>query len=187
MISPSDHAASPKPPSLPGPKRSDRWQPLRSGVLNLYRFDYEEFHYEDGRLLLRGNNGSGKSRVLALQLPFLLDGEVSPARVEPDGDPAKRIEWNLLMGRHPDRTGYTWIEFGRREADGTLHFLTLGCGLRAVAGQSGLHSHWFFITSQRIGRDLFLQTAQHTPLGRDRLAEAIGGAGRVILKVKDYR
>ena len=181
-------SAAPSPPvTLPAPKRTDRWQPLRSGVLNLYRYDYEEFHYEDGRLLLRGNNGSGKSRVLALQLPFLLDGEVSPARVEPDGDPAKRIEWNLLMGRHADRTGYTWIEFGRRDADGTLHFLTLGCGLRAVAGHSGLHSRWFFVTPQRIGRDLFLQTAQRTPLNRERLADALGTTGRIILKVEDYK
>lgn len=171
---------------LPTPRR-ERWQPLRSGVLNLYRYDYEEFHYEDGRLLLRGNNGSGKSRVMALQLPFLLDAEVSPARVEPDGDQAKRIEWNLLMGRHPDRTGYTWIEFGRRDADGSDHFLTLGCGMRAVAGQSGLHSRWFFVTPQRIGRDVFLQTAQRQPLGRDRLQEAIGDAGRVYVKADEYR
>jgi uncharacterized protein (TIGR02680 family) len=173
--------------SLPEPTRVGRWQPLRSGVLNLYRYDYEEFHFEDGRLLLRGNNGSGKSRVLALQLPFLLDGEVSPGRVEPDGDIAKRIEWNLLMGRHSDRTGYTWIEFGRRDADGTVHFITLGCGLRAVAGQSGLHSRWLFITPQRIGRDLFLQTAQHMPLGRERLIAALGASGRVFPKVDDYR
>ena len=36
-----------------------------------------------------GNNGTGKSRVLALQLPFLFDGEISSRRVEPDGDPAR--------------------------------------------------------------------------------------------------
>src|SRR5688572_31337060 len=53
------------PASLPHPRR-ERWQPLRSGFLNLYRYDREEFHYESGRLLLRGNNGTGKSRVLAL-------------------------------------------------------------------------------------------------------------------------
>ena len=94
LKSPLDSA----PAVLPEPGRADRWQPLRAGLLNLYRYDYEEFHFAEGRLLLRGNNGSGKSRVLALQLPFLLDGEVSPARVEPDGDAAKRIEWNLLMG-----------------------------------------------------------------------------------------
>lgn len=100
--------------SLPKPTRV-RWQPTRSGLVNIFRYDQEEFRFEDGRLLLRGNNGSGKSRVLALQLPFLLDGEISPHRVEPDADPAKRIEWNLLMDRHDERVGFTWIEFGRRD------------------------------------------------------------------------
>jgi uncharacterized protein (TIGR02680 family) len=183
LKSPLDSA----PAVLPEPGRADRWQPLRAGLLNLYRYDYEEFHFAEGRLLLRGNNGSGKSRVLALQLPFLLDGEVSPARVEPDGDAAKRIEWNLLMGRHSDRTGYTWIEFGRRDPDGTLHYLTLGCGLRATSGHTGLHSRWFFITPQRIGRDLFLQNHRQIPLTRDRLAEALGTAGNIYLKAADYR
>src|SRR4030095_12566076 len=85
-------------PPLPE-ARTERWQPIRSGLLNIYRYDYQEFHYEDGHLLLRGNNGTGKSRVLAMQLPFLLDGEIIPHRVEPDQDPAKRMERNLLRGR----------------------------------------------------------------------------------------
>src|SRR4029077_14143560 len=108
--------------ALPRPGK-ERWQPLRSGFIDIYRYDREEFHYENGRLLLRGNNGTGKSRVLALQLPFLLDGEVNPRRLEPDSDPSKRVEWNLLMGRYPERTGYTWLEFGRRERDGQRHYL----------------------------------------------------------------
>lgn len=173
-------------PTLPEPKRADRWQPLRSGVLNLYKYDYEEFHYEDGRLLLRGNNGSGKSRVLAMQLPFLLDGEVSPARVEPDGDSAKRIEWNLLMGKHTERTGYTWIEFARRDEAGTCLYLTLGCGMKAVSGHTGLHSRWFFITPQRVGRDLFLQNSR-TPLSRDRLINALGTHGQSYTKTDEYK
>jgi hypothetical protein len=74
-------------PTLPTAAR-ERWQLIRGGLVNLYRYDYEEFRYEQGGLLLRGNNGTGKSRVLALQLPFLLDGDVSPHRLEPDGDPA---------------------------------------------------------------------------------------------------
>ncbi len=78
---------------LPDAQR-ERWQAIRGGLLNIYRYDYQEFKYEDGRLLLRGNNGTGKSRVLALQLPFLLDGEILPQRVEPDQDQAKRMEWN---------------------------------------------------------------------------------------------
>jgi uncharacterized protein (TIGR02680 family) len=171
---------------LPSPGL-DRWQPLRCGLLNLYRYDYEEFHFEQGRLLLRGNNGTGKSRVLALQLPFLLDGEVSPGRVEPDGDAAKRIEWNLLMGRYPDRMGYTWIEFGRHLPDGTASFITLGCGMRAVAGHTGLQNRWLFITTQRIGRDLFLQNAQRQPHGMARIAELIGSHGELFTRAEDYR
>src|SRR5437773_12547204 len=124
-------------PALPCPRR-ERWQPLRCGLVNLYKYDREEFHYENGRLLLRGNNGTGKSRVLALQLPFLLDGEVNPERLEPDADPSRKMEWNLLMGRYPDRTGYTWIEFGRRDAASHDLYLTLGCGLSAAEGQAGV-------------------------------------------------
>ena len=74
---------------LPG---SEPWQPLRAGLVDVFYYDQEEFWFRDGRLLLRGNNGTGKSKVLALMLPFLLDGELSPHRVEPDADPKKRME-----------------------------------------------------------------------------------------------
>jgi hypothetical protein len=171
--------------SLFGPQR-ERWQPLRSGFVNLYRYDREEFHYENGRLLLRGNNGTGKSRVLALQLPFLLDGEVIPQRLEPDADPSKKIEWNLLMGRYKDRTGYTWIEFGRRDGSGKEHYLTLGCGLSAVEGQSGVRK-WFFITAQRVGRDLALVNDANQVLGKERLRDKIGRAGQVFDAAGSYR
>lgn len=163
-----------------------RWQPLRCGLINIYRFDCEEFRFDNGRLLLRGNNGTGKSRVLALTLPFLLDGEVAPHRLEPDGDPARRIEWNLLMGRYPDRLGYTWIEFGRSTPEGD-EYCTLGCGLQAVEGR-GLASRWYFIArGMRIGQDLFLLTPQRTPLMRDRLVEALGSNGQVFTVAKEYR
>jgi uncharacterized protein (TIGR02680 family) len=165
---------------------SRRWQPIRGGLLNLYRYDYEEFRYEQGRLLLRGDNGTGKSRVLALQLPFLLDGEIAPHRLEPDGDPAKRIEWNLLLGKHQDRLGYTWLELGRRDDDGRGHYLTLGAGLRAVEGR-GLVGRWFFVTTQRIGEELFLQSPAGPALTRERLAEALGGRGEIFTNVARYR
>jgi len=173
------------PRALPRPQR-ERWQPLRSGFVNIYRYDQEEFHYENGRLLLRGNNGTGKSRFLALQLPFLLDGEVTPQRLEPDADPAKRVEWNLLMGRYSDRTGYTWIEFGRRDHDGAEHFTTLGCGLSAVEGQAGVRK-WFFITNQRIGRDFELTNESGQVIGKERLREKIGASGEVFEAVGAYR
>ena len=171
---------------LPAPTL-DRWQPLRGGLLNLYLYQDEEFVYEHGRLLLRGNNGTGKSRVLALQLPFLLDGEVSPARVEPDGDPAKRMEWNLLMGgKHPDRVGYTWLELGRLDEKGESVFRTIGIGLQAVQGR-GAPDRWYFITDQRIRRDLQLASDANTPLTRQRLEELLEGRGVVYRRAAEYR
>lgn len=180
-------------PRLPVPTKA-RWQPLRLGLVNLYRFDDEVFAFEDGRMLLRGNNGTGKSRVLALTLPFLFDGRIEPHRVEPDGDQAKRMEWNLLLGRHDDRLGYAWIELGRRggedpdeDEDGAgERFVTLGCGLRATAGR-GAPKSWFFVTERRIGSDLELIAATGQALTRDRLAEAIGDRGQVVDTATEYR
>ncbi len=174
-------------PARPEPVTT-RWQPLRSGLVNIFKYDDEEFRFEHGRLLLRGNNGAGKSRVLALQLPFLLDGELASHRVEPDGDPAKRIEWNLLMDRHENRLGYTWIEFGRRDDEtGAAYFTTLGCALHARKG-SGIppNSRWFFVTEHRVGDGLQLVSKDGFPLNRERLA-AVVGRENVYQTARDYR
>ena len=173
---------------LPTPS-SERWKPLRAGLVDMFYYDQEEFWFHDGRLLLRGNNGTGKSKVLALTLPFLLDGDLAPHRVEPDGDRQKRMEWNLLLGgRHPspERLGYTWLEFGRRTADGTEEFRTIGCGLKAVTGR-GIARHWFFLTSQRPGAELQLLPDSRVPLTREKLREQIGQHGFVYDRAADYR
>jgi len=177
-----------RPPELPRPTRS-RWQPLRAGLVDLFYYDVEEFHFHDGRLLLRGNNGTGKSKVLALLLPFLLDGDLSPHRVEPDADPKKRMEWNLLLGGehpHPERLGYAWLEFGRVGDDGTAQFRTIGCGLKAVAGR-GIARHWFFVTDLRVGEGLALVDTTGTALGRERLVDALDGRGTVHDRAREYR
>src|SRR5438552_17251813 len=90
---------------LPVPGRT-RWQPLRLGLVDLFHYDSEEFWFRDGHLLLRGNNGTGKSKVLSLTLPFLFDAQLKPSRIEPDGDPTKKMSWNLLLGKHERRMGY---------------------------------------------------------------------------------
>ncbi|MEU9777936.1 TIGR02680 family protein, partial [Streptomyces sp. NPDC047968] len=182
---------------LPTPRRT-RWQPLRVGLVDLFHYDVEEFRFRDGRLLLRGNNGTGKSKVLALTLPFLLDGDLSPRRVEPDGDPGKRMEWNLLLGGdhpHSERLGYTWIEFGRLDdTTGEQHFRTLLCGLKAVSGR-GIARHWYAVTRQRVDHGSTERTdgtfrlldATGTALSRDRLAEAVTGQGMVYDQARSYR
>ena len=179
-------STAPETPALPEPLR-ERWQPLRLGLVELFHYDSEEFWFHDGHLLLRGNNGTGKSKVLSLTLPFLFDASLKPSRIEPDGDPGKRMAWNLLLGKHERRIGYAWIEFGRIDEDGTPRYLTLGCGLSAVAARNQVDS-WFFVTeAQRIGRELWLINPQRAVLGKDRLGLALGEHGRVFETATAYR
>ena len=105
----------------PNPLPDHRWSPLRCGFLNIYKYDEEVFVFERGRLLHRGNNGSGKSRSLALQLPFLFDGDISPHRVEPDGDPSKR-SYSILRHVEPDEQKQTvgWFSMKGINHDRTI-------------------------------------------------------------------
>jgi uncharacterized protein (TIGR02680 family) len=176
--------------ALPVPKLR-RWQPLRLGLVEMFHYDSEEFWFRDGHLLLRGNNGTGKSKVLSLTLPFLLDAQLKPSRIEPDGDNGKRMAWNLLMNVHDRRIGYAWIEFGRIAEDGTPRYLSLGAGLSAVAARPQVDS-WFFVLDDaeggsRINQDLWLISNQRVVLTRDRLREALDGRGQMFDTAASYR
>ena len=176
--------------ALPIPKLR-RWQPLRLGLVEMFHYDSEEFWFRDGHLLLRGNNGTGKSKVLSLTLPFLLDAQLKPSRIEPDGDNGKRMAWNLLMNVHDRRIGYAWIEFGRIAEDGTPRYLSLGAGLSAVAARPQVDS-WFFVlddaeSGSRINQDLWLISSQRVVLTRERLREALEGRGQMFDTAASYR
>ncbi len=166
---------------LPRPVR-ERFQPLRAGILNLWQYDDQELEFHDGRLLLRGENGSGKSKALELLLPFLLDADLSPHRLDPFASTARRMEWNLLEGDlHANRLGYVWLELGRieRGAEGETPkeiYRTLGCGLRANRSSRRVDA-WYFLTDRRIGGDLSLVGADRVPLGKDGLRAALGDGG----------
>ncbi|WP_119154231.1 TIGR02680 family protein [Caldimonas tepidiphila] len=177
-------------PALPQPALA-RWQPLRLGLVELFHYDSEEFWFRDGHLLLRGNNGTGKSKVLSLTLPFLFDAQLKSSRIEPDGDAGKKMAWNLLMNSHDRRIGYAWIEFGRVGEDGAPRFLTLGAGLAAVAARPEVQA-WFFVVDgrgegPRLGRDLWLTTPQRAVLTREKLREVLQGHGQVFDTAAAYR
>ena len=186
---PAEFAALSERPALPIPTRQ-RWQPLRLGLVELFHYDSEEFWFRDGHLLLRGNNGTGKSKVLSLTLPFLLDAQLKSSRVEPDGDSGKRMSWNLLMSSYDRRIGYAWIEFGRLADDGTPRYLTLGAGLSAVAARPQVDS-WFFVledaSGARINQDLWLTSDQRVVLTRERLRDALQGRGQLFETAASYR
>ena len=173
-------------PDLPIPAR-ERWQPLRLGLVDLFHYDSEEFWFRDGHLLLRGNNGTGKSKVLSLSLPFLFDAQLKSSRVEPDGDATKKMAWNLLLGKHERRMGYTWIEFGRLSEDGRPRYLTLGSGLLAVAARPNVDSWFFILDGWRIGQDVWLTSPQRVVLTKEKLRETLADHGQVYDTAASYR
>ena len=50
------------------------WVINRIGLVDFWYYDEEEFYFSDGRMLLRGANGSGKSVTMQSFIPLLLDG-----------------------------------------------------------------------------------------------------------------
>ena len=183
---PSDLPTADARPALPQPTLA-RWQPLRLGLVELFHYDSEEFWFRDGHLLLRGNNGTGKSKVLSLTLPFLFDAQLKPSRIEPDGDAGKKMAWNLLLGKLDRRIGYAWIEFGRLADDGEPDYLTLGCGLSAVAARAQVDPWYFVLETRRIGEELWLTSPARNVLTRERLKEALNDHGQVFDNAAAYR
>lgn len=178
------------PPRLPTAWTS-RFSPVRAGILNLWQYDEQELRFEQGRLLLRGDNGAGKSKALELLLPFLLDADLSPQRLDPFAGTARTMYWNLLPGdRHESRVGYVWLELGRQAGDGETEeeYLTLGCGLRATRRTQRVDA-WYFVSRRRIGDGLALLSPQRVPLLKDELRKALGAGdgGEIFDTGREYR
>ncbi|MDQ3989711.1 MAG: TIGR02680 family protein, partial [Actinomycetota bacterium] len=155
-----------------------RWQPSRAGIVNIWRYLDEVFAFHRGRLLLRGANGTGKSKALELLLPYLFDANLRAHRLSTFGSD-RTMHWNLMGDGYPHatRVGYVWLEFARTDSDGE-RFVTCGARLQASTSSSSV-SATYFLTTQRIGNGLSL-LRDGRPLTRADLTEAIGGHGRVF-------
>lgn len=149
---------------LPEPVR-DRWQPLRAGVVSLWEYDDAEFWYADGRMVLRGQNGAGKTKVLELTTLMLLRGETRPADLDPFGSQHRNMRFNLLPTGEGDDPrppaeaglGYAWIEYGRIDEHGRPRFYVCGMGMSARSGTGTPKVNtWHFITPLRPGKDFYL-------------------------------
>ncbi|AXH96043.1 TIGR02680 family protein [Ornithinimicrobium avium] len=164
----------------------DRYRMNRAGVLNVWQYDEQVFDFADGRLLLRGTNGAGKSKTLEMLLPFVIDGDAS--RLTASGRHHTSLVWLLLDGYEGQaRTGYVWLEFARTGEDGEPQTLTCGVGMRATASAKRASS-WFFTSSRRVGEDLALDDSAG-PLGQSALAAALEDdeLGQVFDSARRYR
>jgi uncharacterized protein (TIGR02680 family) len=119
---------------LPLPERTDRWQPLRAGVVNLWEYDAAEVWYADGRMQLQGANESGKSTLMTLTTLLLLAGDTSSRNIDTLGESGKRFRYYVEPTNHPldrrDATkqkhrGWAWQEYGRIGPLGPEYFTTL--------------------------------------------------------------
>lgn len=169
-------------PTGSGRANPGRFRLHRAGICNVWQYDDQVFHFEDGRLLLRGKNGAGKSKALELLLPFLLDGDGK--RLDATGAGRTTFRWLMSEGSTGvNRQGFLWIELCRRD-NGTEHFLTLGAVVR-WSSSTGDTRLLFFVTPLRIGSDVDL-VVDRQPLPVDRLRERIG-EDAMFSSARDYR
>ena len=166
---------------------SGRWRPRRAGIVNLYEYANQVFEFAGGRLLLRGHNTSGKTKALELLLPFCLDGDINPNKLDPFGSMHKDMRWNLVGCTEDDkRLGYVWLEFERLDETGGTQRITAGIGLRAHRAQADVR-RWYFVARNRtVGADLALLRGRD-PIGKSELAAALGDDGEVLDSQRDYR
>ncbi len=73
-----------------------RYKINKIGFLNYWLYDEEEFYFCDGKLLLRGSNGSGKTVTMVSVFPLLFDGNKNPERFDTFGSRDRKIEDYVL-------------------------------------------------------------------------------------------
>ena len=131
----------------------DRFKMNRIGFVNFWLYDEEYFEFEDGKLLLRGQNASGKSITTQSIIPFILDGDRTPSRLDPFGSSDRRMEYYFLgeEGRE-ESSGYLFLEFKKEEDK----YCTIGIGQRAKKGKPMEFWGFVILDGRRIGYDFKL-------------------------------
>ena len=166
---------------------NSRWQANKIGLINFWYYDEQEFPFVKGRMLLRGSNGSGKSVTMQSVVPLLLDGNMSPERLDPFGSRDRKMSSYLLEendGRE-ERTGYLYLEFKRKDSE---TYLTIGMGIRAKRNKP-LDKWYFSLTDgRRIGKDFFLykDMGEKVTLSKKELENRVAEGGRVFDRQADY-
>ena len=135
----------------------NKWQINRVGLQNFWYYQDQVFEFAQGKLLLRGSNGSGKSVTTQSLLPPLLDGITRANRLDSFGSTSRKIEDYLLgeeeVSGKDEATGYLFIEYKKTNSE---EYFTSGMGLNFKRG--GQLRKWFFAIDDhsRIGMDFNL-------------------------------
>lgn len=161
---------------------ADRFKPCRAGILNLWHYNDQVLRFEDGRLVLRGANGSGKTKALEVLYPLVLDGRLDPRRLDPFSGSARTMKDNLLVDDRKTEYGYVWMAFERVS---TGERVSVGVGMRAKHDRSEVDS-WFFVAEGLVGEDFTLVDGERRPLSKASL-EKVLAHGSVVSTAVEHR
>lgn len=169
----------------------ERWRMNKLGFVNFWLYDWEEFPFSEGRLLLRGENGAGKSVTTQSFIPFMLDGDLRPYRLDSFGSKDRKMSYYLLGEDKEESTGYLYLEFIKPEH---RLYRTLVVGLRARRSNSTVE-FWGFCLSdgRRIGagpEDFALfetKGSQHISLTRQEVHNRFGDGENWVERGSDYK
>lgn len=169
----------------------ERWRMSKLGFVNFWLYDWEEFPFSEGRLLLRGENGAGKSVTTQSFIPFMLDGDLRPYRLDSFGSKDRKMSYYLLGEEKEESTGYLYLEFIKPEH---RLYRTLVVGLRARRSNSTVE-FWGFCLSdgRRIGtgpEDFALfetKGSQHISLTRQEVQNRFGDGENWVERGSDYK
>ena len=169
----------------------ERWRMNKLGFVNFWLYDWEEFPFSEGRLLLRGENGAGKSVTTQSFIPFMLDGDLRPYRLDSFGSKDRKMAYYLLGEEKEESTGYLYLEFIKPEH---RLYRTLVVGLRARRSSSSVE-FWGFCLSdgRRIGagpEDFALfetKGSQHISLTRREVHNRFGAGENWVERGSDYK
>lgn len=160
----------------------------RIGFVNFWLYDEEDFYFYDGKLLLRGANGSGKTVTMQSFFPLIFDGNKSPERLDPFGSRDRKIEDYLLPEDFAgnENTGYLYMEFYN---DIENKYLTIGIGLRAIRNRNCEFWGFALTDNRRMGIDflLFRERNLRIPLTKKELQTRIGSGGEFVETAKEYK
>lgn len=170
----------------------NRWVINRVGLLNFWYYKNQIFELANGRMLLRGTNGSGKSLTMQSLFPVLFDGNTSAYRLDSFGSADRRMEDYLLgekgVSDRDDGIGYLFLEVKRENRE---EYLTIGIGMHANRG--GKLNKWFFAieNNERVGIDFELyeefRKGELTPLTKQKLKNRLENNGKLFDTQRAYK
>lgn len=168
----------------------ERWQMNRLGFVNFWLYDTDVFPLKDGKILLRGTNGSGKSITTQSFIPYILDGDRQPSRLDPFGSKDRKMSWYLLgdpENGKEESTAYLYLEFIKPECK---KFRTIGIGMNAKKG--GTMKTWGFclMDGRRVGIDFYLYRkagSAFIPHDISRLKKELGTRNIFVEKPSEYK